>query len=215
MGLRSWLAIARSSPNATGTAQYPVDGPNDVWIVGTYELLVTPNEMQNETYTLHWNGTAWKIVLMPLENSSNVNNFFQFRSIKANSPSDVWAVGGMGVAGQVGKGRTLIEHWNGTAWSIVASPSPGSDANLTGVTTGNASNDVWAVGYDFVPGTSTIQTLTLNWNGTAWATVASPNAASGSSILLSASTTPGAAIVHAVGYSGPYGSFNPLALRNS
>jgi hypothetical protein len=33
-------------------------------------------------------------------------------------------------------------------------------------------------------------------------------------LLFSAATTPGAAIVHAVGYSGVSGALNPFALRN-
>jgi hypothetical protein len=213
----SWTRVTVPQPDNNNLASnlnaISADGPNDVWIVGTYYLLVNPNEMQIETYTLHWDGSAWKIVLMPLVNPSNVNNEFHFNAIKANGPSDVWAVGGKFVAGQVGTGATLIEHWNGTAWSIVPSPSPGSDANLGGVTTSNAANSVWAVGADTVPGTTRLQTLTLNWNGTAWVTVASPNAAVGSSGLASVSTTPGAAIVQAVGFSGVYGALNPLAMR--
>jgi hypothetical protein len=48
----------------------------------------------------------------------------------------MWAVGDMGVAGHVGKGAALIERWNGTSRSIVASPSPGSDASLTALRDG-------------------------------------------------------------------------------
>jgi hypothetical protein len=189
------------------------DGPNDVWIVGSYELQVGPTEIQNETYSLHWNGSHWSIVPMPLVSSSNINNFFKFNSIKANSPTDVWAVGGSGVSGQVGSGATLIEHWDGVTWSIVQSPSLGVDGILTGVAS-SASNNVWAVGYDRVPGTTQAQTLTLHWNGTAWVAVASPNDGSRSTVLSSVSTTPGATIVQAVGYSGVSGSFNPFALQN-
>jgi hypothetical protein len=149
---------------------------------------------------------------MPLVGSSNVNAFFQFNAIQVNSPTDVWAVGDQGVTDS--SSSTLIEHWNGTKWSIVPSPSPGSNGDLTGVTTSNASNDVWAVGSDEPAGTTQAQTLTLNWNGTAWVTVASPNASSGFSILNSVATTPGATIVQAVGSSGASGSTNPLALQN-
>jgi hypothetical protein len=208
--------VPQPSNNNLGSDLYAIsaDGPNDVWIVGTYMFEVNPSDFANETYTLHWNGTTWSIVPMPLEPGTNPNFEYVFHSIKANSPSDVWAVGESFNAAVYTSGQTLIEHWNGTAWSIVPSPSPGTNATLTGVTTSNASNNVWAVGYDTVPGTSQVQTLTLNWNGTAWATVASPNAGTGSSLLFSAATTPGAAIVHAVGYSGVSGALNRFALRN-
>jgi hypothetical protein len=187
-------------------------GPDDVWIVGGY--LDAANE-SNETFALHWNGSAWSDVSMPLVSGSNLLTY-QFNSIVADSPADVWAVGGSGdnALEQGGSpSSTLIEHWNGTAWSIVTSPSPGTSDNLTGVTTSNASDNVWAVGYDTPSGATQPQTLTLNWNGTAWTTVASPDTGS-TSVLNSVSTNPGAAIVWAVGGSGVTGSSNPLVLEN-
>ena len=93
------------------------------------------------------------------------------------------------------------------------SPSPGSIGALSGVTTPNASNNVWAVGGDVRPGTSAGRTLTLNWNGTARRVVTSPNTG-GTDGVGAVATKPGAAIVWAVGESGPPGSFNPLVLRN-
>ena len=77
------------------------------------------------------------------------------------SANDVWAVGHVGF----GRGGNLIEHFNGTAWSIVASPQ-GTDSFLTGVS-GTSAGDVWAVGsvgrFDSIE--------ILHFNGTAWSTV--------------------------------------------
>jgi hypothetical protein len=190
------------------------DSASDVWIVGEYMLEVNPSDFADETYSLHWNGSAWSIVPMPLEPGTNPDVEYVFHAIKANSPTDVWAVGESVNAAEPSSAATLIEHYNGTAWSIVPSPSPGTGAELTGVTTSNASNDVWAVGYDTPSGSSVAQTLTLNWNGNAWSTVTSPNGSTGSSLLLSAATTPGAEIVQAVGYTGVSGAENPFALQN-
>ena len=150
---------------------------------------------------------------MPLVGSSNVNAFFHLNALQVNSPADVWAVGNQGIAGTT-TSSTLIEHWNGTAWRIVPSPSPGSSAALAGVTTSNAANDVWAVGSDVPAGGTVAQTLTLNWNGTSWVTVPSADAATGFSVLTGVATTPGAAIVQAVGLSGASGAENPLAEQN-
>ena len=190
------------------------DSPGDVWIVGTYMLEVNPSDFAEETYSLHWNGSSWSIVPMPLEPGTNPNFEYVLNSVKANSPTDVWAVGEAVNVGVFGSATTLIEHWNGSSWSVVPSPSPGTGDALTGVTTSNAANDVWAVGSGTPAGGSTAQTLTLNWNGTTWSTVASPNASTGASVLNSVATTPGAAIVQAVGDSGVSGALNPLALQN-
>ena len=212
----SWTRVNVPLPSNNNLASdlYAVsaDGPNDVWIVGTYYLLVTPTDEALETYSLHWNGTAWSIVPMPMVPGTNPNNQFILDAVKANSPTDVWAVGKSSNAA-TGSATTLTEHWNGTAWSIVPSPSPGSGGSLTGVTTSNASNSVWAVGVTQSSG-GTAETLTLNWNGTAWVTVSSPNASTGPTVLNSVSTTPGASIVQAVGTSGVSGTNNPFALQN-
>jgi hypothetical protein len=189
------------------------DSASDVWIVGTYLFEVNSSDYAEETYSLHWNGSAWSIVPMPLEHGTNPNFEYIFNAIKANSPTDVWAVGEAYNAATYAS-TTLIEHYNGTAWSIVPSPSPGTGGALYGVTTSNATNDVWAVGSYAPTGSSVAQTLTLNWNGNAWSTVASPNGGTGSSALLSAATTPGASIVQAVGDTGTSGALNPLALQN-
>ena len=214
----SWTRVNVPLPSngnlASDLYAISADGPSDVWIVGTYYLLVSPTDEALETYSLHWNGTAWSIVSMPPVPGTNPNNEFVLDAIQANSPTDVWAVGKSVNAASPSSATTLTEHWNGTAWSIVPSPSPGTGASLTGVTTSNASNSVWAVGVDQPSGSATAQTLTLNWNGTAWVTVPSPNASTGPTVLNSVSTTPGASIVQAAGDSGVSGANNPFALRN-
>src|SRR5262245_48800146 len=55
---------------------------------------------------------------------------------------DIWA------AGYVTSGtayQALIQHWDGSAWSVVVSPDLGTDSRLNGVAA-VASDDVWAVG---------------------------------------------------------------------
>jgi hypothetical protein len=214
----TWTRVTVPLPDNNNLASnldaVSADGPNDVWIVGTYYLEVSPTDEANETYSLHWNGSSWSIVPMPLEPGTNPNFEYGLGAVKANSPTDVWAVGESFNAAVSGSGQTLIEHYNGTKWSIVPSPSPGTNATLTGVSTSNASKNVWAVGYYTPTGSSTAQTLTLNWNGSTWNTVASPNGSTGSSVLSSVATTPGAAIIQAVGYTGVYQALNPLVLQN-
>ncbi len=79
--------------------------------------------------------------------------------VAALAPDDVWAVGTSGSA-------TLTEHWNGTQWSVVPSPTPvGSYPTLFSVS-GVATNDVWAVGNNG---------MIEHWNGTQWQLVGSSN----------------------------------------
>ncbi|MGH2479640.1 MAG: hypothetical protein ACRDHW_08300 [Ktedonobacteraceae bacterium] len=51
------------------------------------------------------------------------------------------------VAVGTAKSKTLIEQWNGSQWSVVSSPSPGSDVNVLYSMAVDPANNIWAVGY--------------------------------------------------------------------
>ena len=172
----------------------------DAWAVGR-----TQNNKSNfEALALHWNGTAWSVS----PSFTAALNAYAV-GVADISPTDAYAVGNNS---SIPRGH--LAHWDGTTWSSVTVPvPPNAPTNTTlEAISADGPNDVWAVGADTVPGTTTQQTLTLNWNGTAWTTVASPNV--GSDRVGAVATNPGAAIVWAVGGSGTSGSFNPLVLQN-
>jgi hypothetical protein len=74
------------------------------------------------------------------------------KGVSAVSGSNAWAVGSYNDT-TTGASKTLVLHWNGTAWSKVKSPSPSSlFSELDGVSAVSGS-DAWAVG--------------RYWNGTA------------------------------------------------
>jgi hypothetical protein len=61
--------------------------------------------------------------------------------------------------------KTVIAHWNGSAWNQVPSPSP-PQSGLADVAATSARN-AWAVGSY---GSTHPETLILRWNGTSWKT---------------------------------------------
>src|SRR5207249_10994680 len=69
-------------------------------------------------------GSTWQIITSP-NGSRQVN---ELHSVSALGENDVWAVG---VSYNIERtvGSTLIEHWNGSRWSVVSSPNPGSSVN--------------------------------------------------------------------------------------
>jgi hypothetical protein len=62
----------------------------------------------------------------------------------------------------------LVEHWNGTQWSVISAPNPGDATNELKGVSGVATNDVWAVGYQVNAQVGHEDTLILRWNGTQW-----------------------------------------------
>src|SRR5439155_22453256 len=106
---------------------------------------------------------AWSIVISP--NTSATQHNFLF-DVTCASASDCWAVGYYSTGGVGSVHQTLIEHWNGTAWSIVSSPNASTtQANFLSDVTCTSASDCWAVG----------GTLIEHWNGTTWSIVTSPN----------------------------------------
>jgi hypothetical protein len=89
------------------------------------------------------------------------------------SAGDCWAVG----ASVNGTGQPLIEHYAGSSWAIVSTPSPSPGGGLNGVTCVSA-GDCWAVGFSSSvngPGEPLIE----HYAGSRWAIVNSPNASPG------------------------------------
>jgi hypothetical protein len=115
------------SPNA-GNGQIVLFGvtaiaPNDAWAVGFFVEALNQDRPQ-KTFTEHWDGTSWTVVPSPNvggPNTQTISN--QLRGVIAVSANDVWAFGDTDRFGP-SKITNLVLHWNGTAWSIVPSPSP-------------------------------------------------------------------------------------------
>jgi serine/threonine-protein kinase len=129
----------------------------DAWMVGC-----TPAKTCTRTWTEHFNGTTWTQVPSPSPGpeTSDVLN-----GVTVLSASNAWAVGA--VINHSSE-KTLILHWNGTAWTQAPSPSPGSIVNEPFGVAATSANDAWAVGSSGGGGDI------LHWNGTAWTQVPSP-----------------------------------------
>jgi len=180
------------SPNPPSTySEVELDGvfalaTNDVWAVGYGDnpsAVVSPADI---TLTEHWNGTSWSLV--PSPNPDQDEN--QLHSIAGVASTDLWAVGGRGDGNTCCPVESLIEHWNGTSWSVLSNPGRNSLQGVTAL----ATNNVWAVGLAAAGGGDIIE----HWDGTAWTTVASPSEY-GDSISLRAVTAVSATDVWAVG----------------
>jgi hypothetical protein len=186
----AWSIVPVPTPAGAATSQLAAISalsPTNIWAVGSVVNIVN-TAVQNRTLVEHWNGSAWSIV--PARNSTTSNLLTGVTAVAAN---DVWAVGyTITTDGSNQPDRTLIEHWNGTSWSIVASPTVASNDTLTGVAARSAT-DIWAVGFrqDHSGPIPIDRTLTEHWNGSAWSVVASPNVGSNDNLLNAVAAVPG------------------------
>jgi hypothetical protein len=153
-----WTSVRVPLPPAIGPEQLSgIDASTetDVWAVGSY---IGSDGIH--PWVEHWDGERWSLVPAPdgTPNSTNV-----FYDVSARSGTDAWAVGYQDTTGGA-YFQPLIEHWDGTAWTVATSPPiPDDNSQLLGVSALSA-NQVWAVG---------LNSLIEYWNGASW-TVQTP-----------------------------------------
>jgi hypothetical protein len=151
-----WSLVTSPSPGMASNTLNAVAAisPNNIWAVGDSTTSVGPSATYSPLIE-QWNGTTWNIVSSPVQGTSDFVN-----GIAAVSANNIWAVGDYRTGiDPFGPYFTLIEQWNGTAWSAVPSPSPGSEASdLLSATRIPRTNNVWAAG--FVQNGSMYKTLT-------------------------------------------------------
>src|SRR5215471_998598 len=115
----------------------------NAWAVGSYDS-------GDRTLIAHWNGTSWTKMPSPNPGSSGSG----LSGVAATSTAGAWAVGSY--VSRAGVSRTLIAHWNGTSWTKVPSPNPGSSGSGLSAVAATSAADAWALG------TSGNKTLTLH-----------------------------------------------------
>jgi hypothetical protein len=156
------------SPNVDGKENLlngvAVVSPTDAWAVGS----ALDASFSGRTLTQHWDGASWTIVPSPNPSESGVGS--NLLSVAAASSTDVWAVGDIDT-GEFVMG-TLTEHWDGTRWLAVASPTVPDGALLDEVAV-DRSGAAWAVGWRQVGEWS--QPLAMRRTAAGWLPVDAPS----------------------------------------
>ena len=204
----TWLNVP--SPNVGGSPPLRNEllgvaavSTGEAWAVGWSQEPGAPPFVKRPL-TQRFDGAAWTIVTSP--NPAGDTNTVLY-GVSATAPDDVWAVG----ATHDGTlpSRTLILHWDGSAWSIVPSPSPDTQLNELRAVAAISATEAWAVG--FRGGThpeTPLETLVLRWDGAAWSQAPTPNVPAGANQLFAIAAI-SSAEVWAVGAAGG----GPLAMR--
>lgn len=162
-----WATVASPAGLTGALRAISADSASDVWAVG--------DDSHGHAISVRFAGTSWVTVPLPA-----LSGFASLQGVRAFSPTNVWAVGAQVPNSLSTQSKTLVLHWNGSAWSRVPSPSPDPNSNALHAIDGVATNNLWAVGQKAQDETTTgvppgTRTLIVRWNGTSWSPVSSPN----------------------------------------
>jgi hypothetical protein len=160
-----WRSVPLPTSPSPEAGLLDVDGSSsdNIWAVG----LNSP--------ALHWDGAAWSAV--PFVDPGAT--YWHIEAISVRAADDVWAVGN--TAGG-NAGGSLVEHWDGSKWTVVDSPSPPPDEltadaypSLSAVDALTA-DDAWATGQtENVAPVGQSNTVSLHWDGSAWTRTDTPD----------------------------------------
>lgn len=140
----------------------------DVWAAG-YVWGTVGGALEFRTHVLHWNGASWTISnSIDVESAPALNLLF---GIDGSGPADMWTVGYY--RDQHFLNRSLIEHWNGTNWTIVPAPAVGTGHNELEAISAPRPGDAWAVGTATMPSID-YGPIALHWDGLQWQSVPVP-----------------------------------------
>jgi hypothetical protein len=98
--------------------------------------------------------------------AASITHSGSFSGVAATSASNAWAVG------NTSGGRTMILHWNGTAWTHQSSPNIEGAFQAVAAT---SARNAWAVGCSGCLAGGAGDPLIERWNGTTWKKVPAPS----------------------------------------
>lgn len=157
-----------------------VNGPDDVWVVGTHGR----RGATNLPFMEHFDGTSWHIV----SGDPAQGSIADLSGVDAASSTDAWSVGWYVPEGQ-SEIAAYAQHWDGTTWTQSPVPTPGYASLLTSVSV-VAPDDVWAVGsWRSAIQQATDHPFVIHWDGTSWSTVRAPRGAGHATELQSVDMT--------------------------
>jgi hypothetical protein len=120
-----------------------------VWVVGSVSRFLRPGHFVTRPYAATWDGSSWTRTPVPGPGTDRG----ELLSVSGTTADDVWAVG---LADPLRE--PLVEHWDGSAWSLV-SFAEAAFAYLNSVDTATQ-NLAWAIG--------PFQRGAFSWDGDTW-----------------------------------------------
>lgn len=143
-----WSVVPSPNPLPTGNLNQNVllsvhaNSANDVTAVG---FLSNSGTRTVTTLVEHWDGTQWNVIPSPNQ-SETAGSFNTLQSVTGTSGSNLYAAGFFANGQTGGQQRTLVEHFDGAMWSIIASPSKGVAQQLHGIFALPDTTNLWSVG---------------------------------------------------------------------
>lgn len=190
-----WLSVP-TPPGFSSLEALRVRGADDVWV-------------SLATGVAHWDGSAWQV----LPTAPRCGVIAAFSDLLPVSDSDVWAAGGCRGPGTVTPPNPMLMHWDGGAWTRVATPGV-----TTGVLTSIAADDqgapAWLAAREVFPAPPAPGAAYFRFDGSAWTLVRGAEVAGETAQGMALEHVPGTGVTWSVGAATVSGGQVPRIERN-
>ena len=189
----SW--VTQTTPNPSGATYSALSGVSCTTASACTAVGYSYNSAGEVMVAERWNGTSWATQTTPHPSGAK---YSALSGVSCTAASACTAVGNY--TNSASTQVTLAERWNGTSWATQTTPNPSGAqySGLSGVSCTTASACT-AIG-NYTNSATTEVTLAEHWNGTSWATQATPNPSGAFSSALSEVSCTAASACTAVGY---------------
>jgi hypothetical protein len=155
-----------------------------------------------------WNGSTWSSMSVPTPSGTPASTMLL--DVACTAASSCFAVGSSSASGNF----ALVEHWNGSAWSLQTAPLPSGavGGTLRGISCTSASACTAVGTYQTDPGWIS-HPLVLRWNGSAWSVQLSAPPAGATKATIDDVSCYSASGCVAVGDQSTSSGWLPLAMR--
>ena len=163
-----WSIVPSPNPSRPGDSAF------DAISCATTSVCMAVGSAGGLTLAEAWNGSSWSVVATP---SPVTTAYSELDGVSCLGVSDCQAVG-YNHDTVVGADITLAESWNGSTWSIIPSPAPGSNVGLASVLSAIScvnTSQCLAVGSNQTTQSGNQVTLSERWTGSAWVLQPSPS----------------------------------------
>ena len=126
-----WSLIPAPAPGSALLSRVSLQAPGNGWAVGIGGAVP-----RTQALIMHWNGHHWAPARSPAIGGSGL------AGVLALTPRLAWAAGSY--SPRPGVNRTLIERWDGRAWTVTPSPNRRQGSELLGIA--GTQQHLWAVG---------------------------------------------------------------------
>ena len=200
----AWTEVPTSVTTAGILSAVAAVSAGNVWAVGSQPV---PAGIGRSGLAMHYNGTSWTASALPAPRVP-VNGEWELSAVSADSASDVWATGFVSNADGLVE-HAIVEHFNGTNWSLTQAPDlgPNYPINTFNAVLALSPGNVWAIGQSATGNTSQpFATLVEHLDGTGWTVQPAPGNGKNNVLSFGGLVTTGSGTLWSVGSRNPSGT---------